>query len=273
MKMPLLNYTFSNINAPQTAVLIHGLFGDQNNLGIFTRALKEKFNILTLDLRNHGDSFHSVKCDFSALANDVKNLCDFLNLNNLIFIGHSLGGKVAMKFADLFPSLVDKLVVLDIAPVSYKALHQNIFNDLNKIAWLNSLGYFDARQRNLVKSALKKEKVLEDLPIITTNYSDSEINFFMKSFTGKAPLLFKFNYVFLELNYEILRSWQNVKIIAPTLFIKGENSDYIDLEKHLYTIKAQFDNFKITTIAQASHWLHAEKPNEVLTAINNFVEK
>ena len=117
----LLNYQFHQtkqvINSP-TLVFIHGLFGDMNNLGVIARTFSDNYNILRVDLRNHGQSFHSETMNYDVMANDVWQLIDHLKLDKVILIGHSMGGKTAMKMTALQPQRVEKLVVIDIAPVA-----------------------------------------------------------------------------------------------------------------------------------------------------------
>ena len=122
MANSLLNYQFNQvkqtINSP-TLVFIHGLFGDMNNLGIIARAFSENYNILRVDLRNHGHSFHSEKMNYQLMAEDVIAVIRHLNLSKVILIGHSMGGKTAMKITALCPELVEKLIVIDMSPLPY----------------------------------------------------------------------------------------------------------------------------------------------------------
>ena len=108
MANSLLNYQFNQvkqtINSP-TLVFIHGLFGDMNNLGIIARAFSENYNILRVDLRNHGHSFHSEKMNYQLMAEDVIAVIHHLNLPKVILIGHSMGGKTAIKMCLMACSL------------------------------------------------------------------------------------------------------------------------------------------------------------------------
>lgn len=126
----LLNYQFNAINNSQispTLVFIHGLFGDMNNLGVIARAFSEKYPILRLDLRNHGQSFHSEEMNYQLMAEDVLQVIAHLNLTNVILIGHSMGGKTAMKCAMLRPHLIEKLIVIDIAPLITVTMSMTVY--------------------------------------------------------------------------------------------------------------------------------------------------
>ncbi|KGT34673.1 histidine kinase, partial [Vibrio parahaemolyticus] len=125
----LLNY--KQEGQGQTVVLIHGLFGSLSNLGLLARDLVEDHSVISIDLRNHGLSFHSDTHNYTDMAQDVATLLQHLNVEPSIIVGHSMGGKVAMKLADIAPNLVKQLVVLDMAPVAYQTnRHDNVFDGL-----------------------------------------------------------------------------------------------------------------------------------------------
>lgn len=113
----LLNY--KQEGQGQTVVLIHGLFGSLSNLGLLARDLVQDHSVISVDLRNHGLSFHSDTHTYTEMAQDVANLLGHLDVEPSIIVGHSMGGKVAMKLADIAPQFVKQLVVLDMAPVAY----------------------------------------------------------------------------------------------------------------------------------------------------------
>ena len=98
-------------------VLIHGLFGSYENLGVIARALQDKFQIINLDLRNHGRSAHSDQMTYPLMADDVLDTLDALGLTQVSMLGHSMGGKVAMQLALQAPQRVKKLILADISPV------------------------------------------------------------------------------------------------------------------------------------------------------------
>ena len=123
---PLLN--FKEQGQGPAVVLIHGLFGSLDNLGLLARALSEHYRVISVDLRNHGASFHSDEMSYPQQAADVLALLDALALDQVSLVGHSMGGKVAMQLAKQAPARVARLVVADIAPVAYPhSRHQNVF--------------------------------------------------------------------------------------------------------------------------------------------------
>ena len=255
----LLNYQLQPATeAPnaQTMVFLHGLFGDMNNLGIIARNFADQFNILRVDLRNHGASFHADEMNYTLMAEDLKNLLIELHLSNVIVIGHSMGGKTAMTLANIAPELVDRLVVIDIAPTTNPTHRHDT----------NFAGLFAVKE---AKPANRQEakKVLSQFV-----KDEGEQQFMLKAFNPQKPDYFRFNLTSIKANYLNIMDWQAVYFDKPTLFIKGGASDYIQ-SKDTETILAQFPKATSFIVANAHHWVHAEKPETVVRAIQKFLEK
>jgi esterase len=115
--MPELSYTSRGEGRP--LVVLHGLFGSGKNWQSHTRQFADRFEVINVDLRNHGQSFHADEMNYPAMAADVAQLLQGLGLRDCYILGHSMGGKVAMTLAVKYPALVARLVIADIAPVSY----------------------------------------------------------------------------------------------------------------------------------------------------------
>ncbi len=103
-------------NSSPAVILIHGMFGSLSNLGVLARSLVADYQVISVDLRNHGDSPHESLMDLPSMAADIVELMDDLELPSATLIGHSLGGKVSMQVALNSPERVSGLVVIDIAP-------------------------------------------------------------------------------------------------------------------------------------------------------------
>ncbi|QDJ12671.1 hypothetical protein CEP45_01915 [Mergibacter septicus] len=253
-----LNFDYSqrDESSEPTLVFIHGLFGDMNNLGGIAKAFADNYSLLRIDLRNHGSSFHSDEMNYSVMAEDLLILIQTLNLHKVILIGHSMGGKTAMVFADRYPEYVAGLVVIDIAPVSYHAhRHHDVFQGLFAV----QKSQVATRQQAKTEMA----KYIND---------ESVQQFLLKSFTTQSPQHFRFNTQVLFQHYADIMDWQPVKVNLPTLFIKGGNSDYI-LPEYRNVIMEQFPHATAFVIAGAEHWVHAEKPASVIQAISKFLSK
>lgn len=255
----LLHYHYQAATAPSrpnppTMLFLHGLFGDMNNLGVIARAFSEQYSILRVDLRNHGQSFHSDEMSYALMAEDLRQLLTALNLTQLIVVGHSMGGKTAMKLADIAPELIAKLVIIDIAPVAYPPhRHDNIFAGLFAVK--------AAKPANRQQAKIEMAKAIKD---------EGVQQFMLKSFDPTSPDSFKFNLSGLKENYEQIMTWQPVKVDKPTLFIKGELSDYLQT-KDTATIVAQFPHARSFVVSNTDHWVHAEKPDAVIRAIQKFL--
>ncbi len=251
----LLNYKLRGEGT--TVVLIHGLFGNLDNLGLLGRDLEKDHQVLSMDLRNHGLSFHSDEHTYQAMANDIHQLITSLGLTKVILVGHSMGGKVAMTLANEHPEYVDKLVVLDMAPVAYtERKHDNVFAGLHAV-----LSNPPANRIEATKSLAEHIEM------------DGVIQFLGKSlYRSEVGLTWRFNVESISVNYWNILGWETLSTInIPTLFLKGANSDYLTQE-HQIQVQAQFSNAKAHVIANTGHWLHAEKPQEVLRAVKRFID-
>jgi esterase len=252
----LLHYKIKGKGQP--VLLIHGLFGNLDNLGLLARNLAKDYQVVSIDLRNHGQSTHYPSHSYDEQANDVLKLMDHLNLSNWIVIGHSMGGKVAMKLASLRSNLIKQLVVLDIAPVPYSEdRHSNVF------AGILEVEHHKPTDRSQAMTLMAKHIELEGVR-----------QFLSKSLHKvEQTLVWRFNHQALKAQYHEIIGWQTLQPnTVPTLFIKGAESDYISAE-HQSAIIQQFPNAKAHVIANAGHWLHAEKPDMVLRVIRKFIDK
>ncbi|EKO3942231.1 alpha/beta fold hydrolase [Vibrio fluvialis] len=250
----LLNYKLEGEG--HTVVLIHGLFGSLDNLGLLARDLKNDHQVLSIDLRNHGQSFHSDEHNYALMAADVDQLLTDLNVQQATIIGHSMGGKVAMKLADIANDKVAQLVILDMAPVAYtERRHENV------IAGLEAVLEQKPSSRSEAMAILAKHVEI-----------DGVRQFLGKSMMNQdSVMVWRFNVAALKANYAYIMGWEPIaRCDIPTLFIKGGDSNYLTAE-HQPQVQAQFSQAKAHVIANTGHWLHAEKPTEVLRAIRKFI--
>lgn len=240
--------------ATHTLIFLHGLFGDMNNLGVIARAFSSHYSILKVDLRNHGNSFHSQEMNYTVMAKDVLDLIEHLQIKNAIVVGHSMGGKTAMKLAAIAPDTVEKVAVIDIAPVAYPPhRHDNTFAALFAV--------------KAARAETRQQAKAEMTPFIQ---DEGVQQFMLKSFDPARPDHFKFNLTALKQNYLHIMDWDKVFVAQPTLFIKGELSDYIQ-DKDRQAVLSQFPNASLFIISNTDHWVHAEKPETVIRAIERFL--
>lgn len=238
-------------------VLIHGLFGSYENLGSIARALTDDFQVLNIDVRNHGRSAHSEQMDYALMAADVAETLAHLTLTPYAIIGHSMGGKIAMEFALRQPQAVQRLVLADIAPISYSTgRHQHIFAGLNSIDMATLANRRDADEQlaRFIPELGVRQFLLKSLDKTDNGFS------------------WRFNVPALQQNYASLISAPTIQgqFTGPALFIKGSESDYI-LPEHRSTIMQLFPSAQAKVIQGTGHWLHAEKPAAFNKLVRDFL--
>lgn len=253
----LLNYQYHQPSQDQQQmpiVLIHGLFGSLSNLGGIARALYEKYPVIQIDVRNHGQSPHSDEMNFTVMAQDILDTLDHLNIQQFSLIGHSMGGKISMKLTELATDRLQQLIVLDIAPFAYQENHHDqIFNALFAVKNANIQSRKEATE--IMRTYLKEDMVIQ---------------FLLKSFS-KGQWLFNVDALYTA--YNQILSWTEIQPWhKPTLFIRGEKSPYIAKQTYINAIHSQFLNVNIETVEKAGHWLHAEQPEQVLDYIFKYLK-
>lgn len=253
MKLNTRLQTAQQSNNLLPIVLIHGLFGSLDNLGILARDLGKTYPLLQVDLRNHGLSARSEEMSYRAMAADILDTLDANGIKKVIIIGHSMGGKVAMALTALAPDRVEKLVVIDIAPVAYHVhRHKEIFKAIHAVT--------DAGATTRQQATEIMQRDIDEPGVI---------QFLLKSFSHGE---WKFNVPVLEAQYETIIGWQPVPSWPhPVLFIRGGNSSYIE-EQHREALTQQFPLSRAYVVSGAGHWVHAEKPEAVLRAIHRFLD-
>ncbi len=252
----LLNYHEFGQGRP--IIILHGLFGSARNWQSIARDLSCNYHVLTPDLRNHGLSPHAVTMSYQDMSDDIIAFADQLSLDNVIILGHSLGGKVAMTAALLHPKRFSALAVVDIAPVSYP---QN-FAEL--ITAVDALELKSLKNRTQAEKALSK--VIDDMSIIQLllqNLVRSENGFRwrcnLEGIMANLSLIGQFP-----------DSLKNNSYRLPSLFLGGAESNYLR-NSHNITIYNYFPAAKIKMLRGAGHWPHIEKPKEFLKYLKNFI--
>ena len=121
---PMLNTVLTgSATAHPPLLIVHGLFGSARNWGVIAKRMSEDRQVITVDMRNHGESAWSDDHSYSAMAQDLAQVIA-ANGGRADVVGHSMGGKAAMMLALSAPNMVNRLVVADIAPVTYS--HDNV---------------------------------------------------------------------------------------------------------------------------------------------------
>lgn len=250
----------SNVIGKGTPLLIlHGFLGMGDNWKTVGNFLSEHgYEVHLIDQRNHGRSPHTPEFSYDVLVEDLHDYIKEQKLNNIILLGHSMGGKTAMEFACHYPDNVQSLIIVDIAPIIYPRHHDDI---LDALQYLDFSAY---TSRSEVEAALgsKISNKAVCLFLMKNVYRKKE---------GQYEL--RINLKSLIDNYEeIGRALeQEQSYLGPTLFIRGEKSNYIN-DPMIPRIQSHFPKAEIVGIPNAGHWVHAEAYTEFTTELLHFLK-
>lgn len=252
---------FRHYGAGQPLIILHGLLGMSDNWVTIAKRLAEKYSVYIPDLRNHGQSPHSIDFSYELMVDDLLEFIENNHIQDPVIAGHSMGGKVAMLFAVNHPDLLKALIVVDISPVAYD---NHDFN-FGIVSAMMSVDLIAVNSREEVSEVLQRS-----IPNEVTRL------FVMKNLHRKAAHQFEWR---INLNAisenlpKMVGSIESDKIYSkPTLFIRGSESDYID-ETQFPVIKKMFPDSEITTIEGSGHWVHADKPEETFAVIYSFLQR
>lgn len=238
-------------------VLLHGLFGSQDNLAGIARAAEANFTVISMDLRNHGQSPHSDSMTYSQMAADVLDTLP-ADIEPFFLLGHSMGGKVAMQLALEQPERVQALVVADIAPVVYDSRHDSIIKAMQSVA-IESITQRSEADQQLARTIAEKGV----RQFLLKNLQKHDDRFVWRCHLPAIAACYP----------EVLKAPESTSSYEkPVLFIKGANSDYI-LPEHQEPIRQLFPKAQAKIIHGAGHWLHAEKPAAFNKLVLDFLQK
>jgi esterase len=240
-------------------IILHGLLGLSDNWVSLGRRLAADFDIIIPDIRNHGQSPHSTTFDYPSLVDDLKELVRDLGLKRFSLIGHSLGGKIAMLYALQYPETLEKLVVVDISLRKYTdhKLHEELIDAMLSVDFngIRSRGGIDEQMKRKIGNERLRQFLLKSAYWRDKEHLAWRID--LESIKNNLPKIYG----------EI--SSQD-EFLKPVLFIRGGLSDYIsrgDPDKILKNFP--FAHFE--TIENATHWVHADAPDEFYDRVWNFL--
>lgn len=252
-----MKLNFKKTGSGEPLIILHGLFGSADNWFSIAKELEKNFTLYLVDQRNHGDSPQSDEWNYDVMVEDLLELADAEGLNKFYLMGHSMGGKTAMKFAVEHPSRVAKLIVADIAPRYYPIHHQTI------LAGLNSIKLDQIKSRKEADDQLAQ--FISELGIR---------QFLLKSLSRDSNgFVWKINLPVITEKIEEVGKALNSdeRFEGPTLFLAGANSNYIQ-QSDLEDIHERFPEYEIEFVSNAGHWLHAEQPAAVIQEVKKFLK-
>ncbi len=239
-----LHYTRLGNGPP--LLILHGLFGSSRNWQAIAKKLAPCYTVISADLRHHGESPHQDPLDYSTMASDIAALLDNLGFERCNLIGHSMGGKTAMTFAATWPRRVDRLIVIDIAPLAYPDEHSELIDALLAVP----LG--------TIKTRGAAEQCLREV------IPDRDVRLFLLQnlrFAGGAH--WRVDLAAIRRAMPALVGAIPIALDAPTPLaisvIRGARSARVD-KCGLAALRSLFESVHVETIPAAGHWPHAEAP-------------
>jgi len=253
-----MEINFKSYGEGKPVVILHGLLGSLDNWVSISKSLSENFKIIILDLPDHGKSSHTSKFSYKRIAEQLHFFFERNSLKNISIIGHSMGGKVGMKYADLFHKNIDKLIVVDITNKEYSSQRfDHIFLAINELkeTKITSRSHADEISKKFIPNEAERNFILKNLKR-------------KGDYFGWAPNINLLLNSISSISSEILLK---SPIKNEVLFLKGAKSDYINNED-IDKLKDSFLNYKINEIPNSGHWVHAENSKGFINSVESFLK-
>jgi esterase len=252
-----MRLNFIEIGNGRPMVILHGLFGSLDNWMTIAKRFSEHYRVFLVDQRNHGRSEHVDEQSYEAMSDDLHLFFVEHNLDDVLLVGHSMGGKTAMQFAINHSDLLRKVVVLDIGPQAYEVHHDEIIRSLQSLDLENISSRKEAElaMENLISQKDTRQFLLKNL------YRTSGTE-------GSNKYAWRFNLDVIARDIEEVGLPIFGSCNLPMLFIRGGRSNYLSV-KQTSTLRAQFPNAEMITL-ETGHWIHAENPEGLFDAIIEF---
>jgi len=235
-------------------LIAHGLFGSARNWNVIAKRLSDERQVLTVDMRNHGESPRAETQSYGDMAEDLAQVIA-AHGGQADVLGHSMGGKASMLLALTRPDLVHKLIVADIAPVGYG----------------HSQAHLIAAMRAVDLSKVESRRDADE-QLRTAVPEDGVRAFLLQSLDVKGKR-WRLNLDVLEMEMAKITGWPETatgRFDGPVLMLSGGASDYVTSD-HRDAIKGYFPKARFAKIPGAGHWLHAEKPREFGASARAFL--
>lgn len=254
-----MKLAYREFGSGQPLIILHGLFGQSDNWNTLAKRFAENgFHVFTIDQRNHGLSPHSPVWNYEVMAGDLKEFIEEHQLTNPILLGHSMGGKTVLFFEFLFPKVAQKLIVADISPRAYPPHHDAVLKALNAVDFSDITTRKDAEA------------------ILSQYISDfGTKQFLLKNIYWREDETKQMAWRF-DLD-TITKEYDNIGVAVPafksdtaTLFLRGDRSDYIT-DSDERDIASRFSNYKLQTIQNSGHWVHAEQREAFFNSVMDFI--
>jgi esterase len=257
---------FKHFGSGPPLIILHGLYGSGDNWYSIGKALSNHFEIFLVDLRNHGSSPHDPEMSNSVMTSDLIEFFSEREIEKACIIGHSMGGKVAMRFALQNPDKLSKLVIVDVAMRSYEGsenydreagLHKRIIESLGRLNISNSKS---RNEVDLELSTFIKQKTLRD--------------FLLKNLKRRTNGEFYWSLNIESLKNNIFNILEGIEsgdntFNGPVMLIVGKQSDYVTIKDYV-KFRQVFPHIRIEEV-EAGHWVHAEQPEKTIELLTEFL--
>jgi len=259
MSLPLKAQLFENSGAP-ALVLLHGLLGSSRNWTTIGRTLQTHYDVHALDLRNHGQSPHAESMRWAELCDDLDAYLETQGLNEAVLMGHSLGGKIAMRYACQKPAVVRKLIIVDIAAKAYPPYHDREFRAMKLVA-VGELG-----SRKEAEAAL--EPLVPDWAMrqfLLTNLVRDE---------ATGAFQWQANIEALHASLPHIRQnslLETDRFDGPVLLVRGANSNFIE-DDDAEDMWHWFPHLREVVIPKAGHNVHVENRAGFLEELEDWLK-
>ena len=249
-----LNLACETVGSGPPLLILHGLFGSSGNWRGVALRLASTHTVHSVDLRNHGASPWADAMGYAEMADDVLQVCDRLRLKSPAVMGHSMGGKVAMAMALRHPQRVGRLIVVDIAPVSYADTLTPFAEAMRGADVMAAASRAEVRRR-LEQKAPDPEVVpflMQNL-VARNDHFDWRLN--LVGIGQAMPQLCAFPSALLGLRFD-----------GPVTVIAGQDSDYV-VGHDRAAFEPMFSRVEFEVIENAGHWVHADQPGAFLASV------
>lgn len=240
-------------------VICHGLLGSKKNWSSFAQKLSRYYPVYTVDMRNHGDSFHGTVSHYSDLSEDLIAFLDFTQLSSAIFLGHSAGGKLVMNLSLLYPEKLQGLIVLDSSPLTS-------FKNLPVMEALNLLKPLSVNTYEEAVTSFKEVGIDEKIGRwLCGNLTRDE----------NKKLVWKINLPELLRVTPLLLAEPmppGKTYTKPTLFINSQKTGLLPLGQREEVLKI-FPKAEFQIFEEAGHNIHMDEPERLLRSVVAFVEQ
>lgn len=234
-------------------VIAHGLYGSARNWGVIAKRMSDSRQVVAVDMRNHGDSAWSDSHTYTDMADDLAEVIAGIG-GPADVVGHSMGGKAVMTLALRHPELPRRLVIADIAPVTYTRSQMPFIEAMRGVDLAGISRRSDAEAQ---LAELGVERALQSFFTQSLDVQNRRWKLNLDALADAMPEIMTFP--------EIDAAWN-----GPALFLSGAESDYVRAE-HRSSIRRLFPQARFAKIPGAGHWLHADKPREFEASLRVFL--